>query len=141
MNTVLNNKQGFTLLEVIITFIVAAILGTIFLQVMGTSMQQSYVPVSMVQNGFSVNEIMEKMNAHYRNRLITSTSNPLADFKSDVENGNVIANTPYFGDYTYQTQYIKFIGGNEVADASADPRILKITITHGGQRLSAIFTK
>jgi prepilin-type N-terminal cleavage/methylation domain-containing protein len=115
MNTVLNNKQGFTLLEVIITFIVAAILGTIFLQVMGTSMQQSYQPVSMVQDGFSVNEIMEKMNAHYRK--------------------------PYFGDYTDQTQYIKFIGGNEVADASADPRILKITITHGGQRLSAIFTK
>jgi prepilin-type N-terminal cleavage/methylation domain-containing protein len=141
MNTVLNNKQGFTLLEVIITFIVAAILGTIFLQVMGTSMQQSYEPVSMVQDGFSVNEIMEKMNAHYRNRLLTSTSNPLADFKGDVENGNVIANTPYFGDYTYQTQYIKFSGGNEVADASADPRILKITITHGGQRLSAIFTK
>jgi prepilin-type N-terminal cleavage/methylation domain-containing protein len=141
MNTVLNNKQGFTLLEVIITFIVAAILGTIFLQVMGTSMQQSYQPVSMVQDGFSVNEIMEKMNAYYRNRLLTSTSNPLADFKSDVENGNVIANTPYFGDYTYQTQYIKFSGGNEVADASADPRILKITITHGGQRLSAIFTK
>ena len=141
MNTVLNNKQGFTLLEVIITFIVAAILGTIFLQVMGTSMQQSYEPVSMVQNGFSVNEIMEKMNADYRNRLFTSTSNPLADFKSDVENGNVVANTPYFGDYTYQTQYIKFSGGNEVADASADPRILKITITHGGQRLSAIFTK
>ena len=141
MNTVLNNKQGFTLLEVIITFIVAAILGTIFLQVMGTSMQQSYVPISMVQNGFSVNEIMEKMNAHYRYRLLTSTSNPLADFKSDFQNCNVIANTPYFGDYTYQTQYIKFSGGNEVADASADPRILKITITHGGQRLSAIFTK
>jgi prepilin-type N-terminal cleavage/methylation domain-containing protein len=136
MNKVLNNKQGFTLLEVIITFIVAAILGTIFLQVMGTSMQQSYEPVSMVQDGFSVNEIMEKMNAHYRNRLLTSTSNPLADFKSDVE-----LNTPNFGVYTYQTQYIRFSGGNEVADASPDPRILKITITHGGQRLSALFTK
>lgn len=138
MNTVLNNKQGFTLLEVIITFIVAAILGTIFLQVMGTSMQQSYEPVSMVQDGFSVNEIMEKMNAHYRYRLLTSKDKEqtLAGFKSAVE-----TNTPYFGDYTYQTQYIKFSGGNEVADASADPRILKITITHGGQRLSAIFTK
>ena len=141
MSTVLNNKQGFTLLELIITFIVAAILGTIFLQVMGTSMQQSYQPVSMVQDGFAVNEILEKMNAHYRYRLLTSISNPLADFKSDVENGNVTANTPYFGDYTPQTQYIKFSGGNEVADLSADPRVLKITITHGGQRLSAIFTK
>jgi prepilin-type N-terminal cleavage/methylation domain-containing protein len=141
MNTILYNKQGFTLLEVIITFIVAAILGTVFLQVMGTSMQQSYQPVSMVQDGFSVNEIMEKMNAHYRKRLLTSTVNPLADFKNDVENGNIISNTPYFGNYTYQTQYIKFSGGIEVPDASADPRILKITITHGGQRLSAIFTK
>ena len=141
MNTIVNNRQGFTLLEVIITFIVAAILGTIFLQVMGTSMQQSFEPVSMVQDGFSVNEIMEKMNAHYRYRLLTSTSNPLADFKSDVENGNITANTPYFGDYTYQTQYIKFSGGAEVADLSADPRILKITITHGDQRLSAIFTR
>ena len=141
MKTLLKNNQGFTLLEVIITFIVAAILGTIFLQVMGTSMQQSYQPVSMVQDGYSLNEIIEKMNAHYRYRLLTSTSNPLADFKGDVENGNIIASTPYFGDYTYQTGYIKFTGGNEVVDASADPRILKITITHGGQRLSAIFTK
>ena len=141
MKTVLNNKQGFTLLELIVTFIVAAILGTIFLQVMGTSMRQSYLPVTMVQDGLSVNEILEKMNAHYRNRLLTSTTNPLADFKSDVENGNVTANTPYFGDYTYQTQYIKFSGGVEVADLSADPRILKVTITHGGQRISAIFAK
>ena len=141
MNTALKNKKGFTLLEVIVTFIVAAIMGTIFLQLMGTSMQQSYEPVTMVQDGFSVNEIMEKMNAHYRFRLLTSTSNPLEDFKTDVENGNIIANTPYFGDYTYQTQYIKFSGAAEVPDASADPRILKITITHGEQRLSAIFTR
>ena len=141
MKTVLKNKKGFTLLEVIVTFIVAAIMGTIFLQLMGSSMQQSYEPVTMVQDGMSVNEIMEKMNAHYRYLLFTSTSNPLDDFKTDVENGNVIANTPYFGDYTYQTQYIMFSGAAEVPDGSPDPRILKITITHGGQQLSAIFTK
>jgi prepilin-type N-terminal cleavage/methylation domain-containing protein len=141
MNTVLNNKQGFTLLEVIVTFIVAAILGTIFLQLMGTSMQQSYEPVYMVQDGFSVNEIIEKMNAQYRKRLLTSTSNPLADFKTDVEGGNLISNDPYFGDYTYQTKYITFSGGNEIVDASPNPRILKVTITHGGQRVTAIFTK
>ena len=108
---------------------------------MGTSVQKSFEPVHMVQYGFSVNEIMEKMNAQYRNRLFNSTSNPLADFKNDVEGGNVISNDPYFGDYTYQTQYITFSGGNEIADASPNPRILKVTITHGGQRLSALFTR
>lgn len=141
MNTVFTDKHGFTILEVVVTFIVASILGAIFLQLMGTSMQQSYQPIQMVQQGFSVNEIMEKMNAQYRKRLLTSTVNPLDDFKTDVENGNVISNDPYFGDYTYQTQYIMFSGGNEVADISPDPRILKVTITHGDQRLSAIFTR
>ena len=140
MNKLFYNKEGFTLLEVIVTFIVAAILGTIFLQLMGTSMQQSFEPVTMVQEGLSVNEIMEKMNAHYRYRLLTSPSNPLDDFKTDVETGNSLP-APYFGDYTYQTQYIRFSGAAEVPDASADPRILKVTITHGGQKLSAIFTK
>jgi prepilin-type N-terminal cleavage/methylation domain-containing protein len=141
MNTILKNKRGFTLLEVIVTFIVASILGAIFLQVMGTSMKQSYEPVYMVQDGFSVNEIIEKMNAQYRKRLLTSTTNPLADFKADVEGGNNIVNDPYFGDYTPQTQYITFSGGNEIADGSPTPRILKVTITHGGQRVTAIFTR
>ena len=141
MNSGLNNKNGFTLLEVIITFIVASILGAILLQVMGTSVQKSFEPVYMVQEGFGVNEIIEKMNSQYRKRLLTSTTNPLADFKTDVEGGNISANNPYFGDYTYQTQYITFSGGNEVVDTSPDPRILKVTITHGNQRLTAIFTR
>jgi len=81
------------------------------------------------------------MNSQYRKRLLTSTTNPLADFKTDVEGGNISANNPYFGDYTYQTQYITFSGGNEVVDTSPDPRILKVTITHGNQRLTAIFTR
>jgi prepilin-type N-terminal cleavage/methylation domain-containing protein len=141
MNAALNTEHGFTLLEVIITFIVASILGAILLQVMGTSVQKSFEPVHMVQDGLSVNEILEKMNAQYRKRLLTSTVNPLADFKNDVEGGNVTSNDPYFGDYTYQTQYITFSSGSEIADVSPNPRILKVTITHGGQRLSALFTR
>jgi hypothetical protein len=108
---------------------------------MGTSVQKSFEPVHMVQDGLSVNEILEKMNAQYRKRLLTSTLNPLADFKNDVEGGNITSNDPYFGDYTYQTQYITFSSGSEIADVSPNPRILKVTITHGGQRLSALFTR
>jgi type II secretory pathway pseudopilin PulG len=84
MNTVFTDKHGFTILEVIVTFIVASILGTIFLQLMGTSLQQSYQPVQMVQQGFSVNEIMEKMNSQYRKRLLTSTVNPLDGIKPNI---------------------------------------------------------
>ncbi|MBW1821374.1 MAG: prepilin-type N-terminal cleavage/methylation domain-containing protein, partial [Deltaproteobacteria bacterium] len=102
------NNQGFTLLEVVITLIVGSILGAILVQFMGTSMKNSFEPVLMVQNGYGGHEIMEKMNSDYKMRLLTSTVDPLYDFKSDVENGNVIGNVPYFGNYAWVTKYITF---------------------------------
>jgi len=137
----LNKNQGFTLLEVVITLIVGSILGAILVQFMGTSMKNSFEPVMMVQNANGVDEIMERMNADYKMRLLTSTVDPLGDFKTDVDNGNVIANVPYFGEYTGATEYILFDGtGNEVPD-NIHLRVLKVTITHGGQSLTALFTR
>lgn len=131
-------QSGFTLLEVVITLIVASILGAILIQFMGTSMQQSYEPVYLVQEGYSVNQVLENLNAEYKRLLFTSTT-PLEDFKTLVENANTPPD-PYFGDYTYQTGWIAFDGsGNEVA--SADHQILKIKITFGQQSLTALFTR
>jgi len=139
--SLLNKSQGFTLLEVVITLIVGSILGAILVQFMGTSMQKSFEPVVMVQNNHGVYEIMEKMNADYKMRLLTSTVNPLHDFKTDVEAGNNIANTPFFGEYTWATQYILFDNDDaEIPDAT-QLRILKVTITHGNQSATALFTR
>jgi prepilin-type N-terminal cleavage/methylation domain-containing protein len=139
----LGKNQGFTLLEVVITLIVGSILGAILVQFMGTSMKKSFEPVVMVQDGYGVNEILEKMNAHYKMRLLTSTVNPLEDFKTDVEAGWNIASTPHFGEYTVVTKYIRFIGGAEdpTPDPASAPNVLKVVITHGNQSLTALFTK
>jgi prepilin-type N-terminal cleavage/methylation domain-containing protein len=139
----LTKSQGFTLLEVVITLIVGSILGAILVQFMGTSMKNSFQPVIMVQDGNGVHEIMERMNSDYKMRLMTSTDNPLTDFKTDVENGNVIGNIPFFGNYAWVTKYIIFAGGMEnlAPDPAPDPRVLKVTITHGGQSLTALFTQ
>jgi len=95
----------------------------------------------MVQSGCGVYEIMEKLNSDYKMRLMTSTDNPLADFKSDVDNGNVDTNNPYFGFYQRTTEYIVFNNdGDEVSD-DTELRILKVKITHGGQSLTALFTR
>jgi len=115
------NNQGFTLLEVVITLIVGSILGAILVQFMGTSMKNSFEPVIMVQNGYGGHEIMEKMNSDYKMRLLTSTVDPLYDFKNDVENGNVIGNVPYFGNYAWVTKYITFDVVTNVEDAAVDP--------------------
>ena len=143
-SSLLTKNHGFTLLEVVITLIVGSILGAILVQFMGTSMKNSFEPVLMVQNGNGVHEIMEKMNSDYKMRLLTSTVNPLEDFKSDVELGGDILNTPYFGVYSFDTKYITFdlVNMEEVApDPASAPDVLKVTITHGGQSLTALFTK
>ena len=142
-SSLLTKNQGFTLLEVVITLIVGSILGAILVQFMGTSMKNSFAPVIMVQDGNGVHEIMEKMNSDYKMRLMTSTVDPLDDFKTDVENGNVIGNIPFFGIYAWDTKYITFTGGVEdpAPDPAPDPDVLKVTITHGGQSLTALFTK
>ncbi len=134
------DQRGFTLIEVVITLVVAAILGTILVQFMGTSLTRSAEPIVMVQEGFSLSEVMEKMTAHYK-YLLATDSNPLTNFKNDIENGNIAENSPYFGDYSIQTAYITFSGENEAPDTSGDNRILKVIINKGDQSLAALFTK
>ena len=139
--SLLNKNQGFTLLEVIITLIVGSILGAILVQFMGTSMKNSFEPVIMVQNSNGVYEIMERMNADYKMRLLTSTVDPLADFRTDVLNGNAVTSDPYFGEYARTVQYIVFDGTNSEIPDNTVLRILKVKITHGGQSLTALFTR
>ena len=136
-------NQGFTLLEVVITLIVGSILGAILVQFMGTSMKNSFEPVIMVQNANGAHEIMEKLNSDYKWRLMTSTDDPLDDFKTDVENGMLPLVAPVIGHYTVVTKYITFTGGveNAAPDPAPHPDVLKVTITHGGQSLTALFTK
>ncbi len=136
----LARHSGFTLLEVIVTLIVASILGVIFLEFMGTTVQKSYAPIKMTQGSLDVNEIIEKMNADYRKHLLLSPD-PLAAFKTDVENGNAPSPPPYYGDYNVQTTWIKFSGGSEVVDASGENRMLKVKITLGNRSVTALFTK
>jgi prepilin-type N-terminal cleavage/methylation domain-containing protein len=136
------NQKGFTLIEVIVTIVVASILGVMFLQFMGTSMTGSVEPVIRVQNAFTIEQVMEKMTADYKKLMVESTT-PLATFKTHVENGHNEGNDPYFGPYT--GVYINYITFNEsgVQVSESGDRILKVTIAdvNGEQRLTALFTK
>jgi prepilin-type N-terminal cleavage/methylation domain-containing protein len=135
-----HDQKGFTFLEVIITLVVAAILGTVLVEFMGTSLKRSAEPIVMVQEGFSLTEVMEKMTAHYK-YLLATDSTPLTSFKNDIENGIDPENTPYFGDYLIQSAYITFVGGNESPDTEGENSILKVIIKKGDQSLAALFTK
>ena len=133
-------QAGFTLLEIVVTLIVASILGVILLEFMGTTVQKSYVPIQMTQNNMNVNQIMERMNADYKKRLLQS-ADPLVDFLADVENGNDDSSLPYYGDYSVETSWILFDSNGNQINSAADQRILRVKVSHNNRSVTSLFTK
>jgi prepilin-type N-terminal cleavage/methylation domain-containing protein len=141
-------QGGFTLLEVIVTIVIAAIMGVFFAQFVSTSVIHSTDPVYRLQNLSSATHIMEQMTADYKN-LAATQSNFLAVFKDYVEYGNTQAKTagyegyPYYGAYqTAYNDYIKFVSGVEEKETNAaNQRVLKVTIRRGDQSVTALFTR
>lgn len=135
------DQKGFTLVEVIITILVASILGLIFIQFMGTSMTGSVEPVIRVQDAFTIEQVMEKMTADYK-KLRVESSTPLATLQLRVSSGN-------YGSYSVKhNDYILFNDGDgdgiydEVHDdGSGGNKILKVAVSIGDERLTSLFTK
>ena len=134
----LTGQRGFSLLEIVISLIVSAFLGTILVTYLGTSLMKSAEPIIMIQQGYSLNQIMESMTADYKKILLLTEE----DKNSLTEFENYVMNKPYAGNYTIQTKYITFNDGNENQEPDTDEkRILKVTITNNDLSLVALFSK
>ncbi len=140
---------GFTLLEIIVTIAIAAIMGVFFAQFVYTGVIHSADPVRQVQNSSRASEVMEKMTAQYKN-LAATQSNFLPIFKDYVDYGSYeIAHTddrvgyPYFGSYQkIHNNYIKFVSGAEAEETNvANQKVLKVTIRCGDQTVTSLFTR
>jgi len=131
-----NGRRGFTLLEVIVTIIVAAVMGVILVQFMGTAMLRSGEPVVRVQDVSTLRHVLDNMTSDYK-YLAATQANFLSTFKTRVDTPN------YYGTgYTATTRYIEFDGsGNEIQDTSAPYNLLKVTVTRGNQSLSTVFSQ
>ncbi len=146
------NDSGLTILEIIVTIVIAAILGTVLVQVMSTSLTRSSIPITLLQNTYSVSQIIEEMTADYEDLYTIEYVNlyneyvkkyDISTLKTYIENGNVSSNTPYYGPYSLDyIDYIKFDASyNEIADASGDDIILKAIISANNQSITVLFTK
>ena len=72
MKTGKNNlKSGFTLIEVIITLVVIAVVAAMIAVYFGTSYTQSSVPISRLMAAGNLNQIMEKITGDYNNAPAT----------------------------------------------------------------------
>ena len=139
------NHRGFTLIEICITLIIMSIFATLLIQFSTTASEQSTDSVVAVQQELALTEIMEKMTADYQ-WILKTDQTPLATFQTRIENGNVPANSPYFGAYEISTRYINFIANGPTLEESEDVcttgcNTLKVTISRDEFYLTALFTR
>jgi prepilin-type N-terminal cleavage/methylation domain-containing protein len=134
-----NPDRGFSLIELIVTLIVAAILGTILVVYMGTGVTKSGIPVIWVKQEFTVYEVMEKITAEYQNELKTSPF-VLADFKDRIDTAGKV--NALFGSsidsVTAVNTNFPAGGGTE---SGTSQNILKVTLQKGDQTVTALFTQ
>ena len=144
-------QGGFTFLEIVVTLIVAAILGAVLVEFMGTSMMRSAEPLIAVQKTADLTGVMERISADYdylleqdrwnNTNLALSTLKTRVDSPVDPDYNLVDGQAP-----DTVTKYVSFspAGSDYVEDAAEDTvnlDILKVTVDNGEQELSALFTK
>jgi prepilin-type N-terminal cleavage/methylation domain-containing protein len=132
-------QNGFTLVEIIITMVVAGILGTIFINLMGTALTDSWNSVEMVRNEANVVRKMEQIIAIYVEEINRNPAAGLSNVHDNINNGNY--NEPPIAPHTITVTslYIIFVDGAEQPDP-LDGDTIKVTVQAGDNRLSTILT-
>jgi len=115
-------EKGFTLIEVIITIVIAAILGS-FLVTFMSSVPKSVNPVIQTQNLAAAQLVMEKITADYERYIRGETGAPVW--------GNIGLGYVTNSDATTS---INVYGSNPV-----DFTLREVTVTAGDQKLVSYF--
>ena len=126
------HQSGFTIIEIIVTLIVASILGTTLVQFMGSNLSASAENVSLVQEGLQLHEVMENITRDYRDWIQTSPDDLISVFAAAV-------NAAYADSIVAAETGI--IDVDPVPANDDDIEILRVTIADGSQTMMALFTR
>jgi len=143
MKTMTKLKSGgFTLLEVIITLVVAAIVGTMMYTTLGKSLSGSSEPIFRMQKSFALQQVMENMITAYNK--ICYDGGDIEDLKTAIGSEGIDVKNNAFGQYTVvENRFIKFDNSNVQKDIATGElhNLLKVTIKNSNNEiLSYIFT-
>lgn len=118
------NKKGFTLIEVIVAIILAALLGVMVVQYTGSNLRATVESLVATRNNADAVTVMERITRDYRNWLADSPDQTLGQFQTYIDNN-----------YAARTQMI--------ALRPEDPAnsILRVIVSRGDRELASLFTK
>lgn len=123
-------QRGFTLVEIIITLVLSAILGTILVQLGGTALTKSSSTVLNAMDEVSAQRVMEEVVADYEKKIKDSV-NGFKDFKdnNNYDTGNQV---------DVEKQYVFFLDGKIIPQDDPSDTIM-VTVSSGGHTLRALF--
>jgi len=127
-------RAGFTLLEIIITITLIAIVGAIMFSAFGTSMIKSSEPISRMQTSLTIQRSMEDFVSAFEMYY----GGDLQSFKNDIASGALKPE----GEYTIiENKFIKYVSDNEEpGDGTEQYPLLKVTIENtNGETLTYVF--
>ncbi|MCB2168614.1 MAG: type II secretion system GspH family protein [Deltaproteobacteria bacterium] len=124
------SKTGFTLVEVIITLLVAVILGAIMMQYSGSALIQSSTPIKRLKINTALQAVADQIIGAFR-QAAPSDSAGWSIFQSSIGAAGTDQNNAY-GEYRVLfNDFIQFdAAGNEIADVygTAPENTLKVII-------------
>ncbi len=137
MNKILENKRsGFTLIEIILALVIAAVVGTGLAQYLGTAFTTSAIPIQHLRQAFKLQQVMENITEDYENGSTALYSSDEGEDTLHTRIGNLVHGNGIEG-FVYIVDTNDFgpieIGGQDV---------LKVTIVNesGGGRITTLFT-
>jgi len=138
--------EGFTLIEIIVTITIGAILAAMFVNYMGRAFSGSSESINILKETYEINQVIEKVTAAYEQDLkndtldLTTFNNNLAGFaENDVTCSGV------FLDYRSPAPDGNLIDSNadgiyEVQASATQMNFLLVTATKSGRSIRVLLT-
>ena len=130
-----DRSKGFTLVEIVITVLAVGILGAIFIQFMGTALEDSWQTVEIVHNEAEREGVMEQIIADYVRLLNTNPYTALATIVTNYD-GQTFSGNQVTVDYMWFDDT-----GSEVDPPPTLSFAVKVTIQGSGNNLVTILTE
>ncbi len=141
----MKDSSGFTLIEVVVSLVVAGILGAMLVAFMNSTVVKSANPVINAKDGAYLNTIMERMYSDYKYQMsyaLLNSQTPetaMSNFEANVDTANKYSDSSH--PYAVTKKRISFTGTPPQEVDDSDSKILKVTITYQGLSATQLFTE
>ncbi|MDH3393874.1 MAG: prepilin-type N-terminal cleavage/methylation domain-containing protein [Desulfobulbaceae bacterium] len=139
----LSRQAGFTLIEIIVTLTLGALLGAMLVPFLSTALTKSGMPAVRLNETLALQTTMENITADYRNRVVGNVIT-LVDLQTAIGAEGSDQNNSYGTYRVVDNTFIDFVNDVEVADTlgTAPQDTLKVTLRDpSGVTFTTLFSK